>query len=165
MDGKDNKTEFFETLKQCGSDIQSLLQNREDLDGFLNMVTTFGAFPNISRRPSQESRSLIEIISKGRDVTILEKEFGAYFTSVNKPAGKSIPFMLRFSPLVKYLGGIRPEQAFFTRKCGTGEFYAALWPWRTTPENITVHFGYFSKAMSAEDYAKLKDAVGMYLPD
>jgi len=149
-----------DALKGCGKEIQCLLENISDVEGFMSLVGKFGTFPNIAKRPSDKSRSLIEIVSKGRDVTVLENELGIFFTSVSKPAGKSIPFMLRFSPVAKYLGGVRKEQSFFTKKSGSGEFYAALWPWQSTPENVTVHFGYFSKTMPDEDYQKLRNFIG-----
>lgn len=149
-----------EALKGCGKEIQCLLENIPEVEGFMSIVGRFGTFPNIAKRPSDKSRSLIEIVSKGRDVKVLESELGMFFTSVSKPAGKSIPFMLRFSPVAKYLGGVRKEQSFFTKKSGPGEFYAALWPWQSTPENVTVHFGYFSKTMPEEDYSRLRNFVG-----
>ena len=149
-----------EALKGCGKEIQCLLENIPEVEGFMSLVGRFGSFPNIAKRPSDKSRSLIEVVSKGRDVKVLESELGTFFTSVTKPAGKAIPFMLRFSPVAKYLGGVRKEQSFYTKKSGAGEFYAALWPWQSTPENVTVHFGYFSKTMPDEDYQKLRNFVG-----
>ena len=149
-----------EALKGCGKEIQCLFENTLEVEGFISLIGRFGSFPNISKRPKDQSRSLIEIVSKGRDVKVLESELGIFFTSVSKPAGHSIPFMLRFSPVAKYLGGVRKEQSFFTKKSGSGEFYAALWPWQSTPENVTVHFGYFSKTMPDEDYQKLRNFIG-----
>ena len=160
MDMNSSIKGMTEELKGCGKEIQSLLENISEVEGFMSLVGRFGTFPNIAKRPSDKSRSLIEIVSKGRDVTALENELGIFFTSVSKPAGKSIPFMLRFSPVAKYLGGVRKEQSFYTKKSGAGEFYAALWPWQSTPENVTIHFGFFSKTMPDEDYQKLRNFIG-----
>ena len=87
----------------------------------------------------------------------------SFFGKPAKAPGKGLPVSLRFDPTVKYLGGIRKDQALFLKKLKTGSFYGALWPWRQDPRKIEVLLGFFSSSMSDEDYNKLATLVQKFL--
>ncbi len=126
---------------------------------FLTLVELLDTLPNMSKVPYDVTRSLYQSVSKGRDIHALGRELEGFFGPAKKEAGKPLPKMLRFHPAIKYLDGIRDEQALYIKKTKNGFFYGALWPWFKTPENITVHLGYIGNKMSGKDFDRLNKTV------
>jgi len=126
---------------------------------FLTLVELLDTLPNMSKVPYDVTRSLYQSVSKGRDIHMLGRELEGFFGPPKKEPGKPLPKMLRFHPTIKYLDGIRDEQALYIKKTKNGFFYGALWPWFKTPENITVHLGYIGNKMSGKDFDKLNKTV------
>ncbi len=118
---------------------------------FLTLVELLNALPDMRKTPYNVTRSLYQAVSQGRDIETLGKQLEGFFGTAKKPAGKSMPVKLRFSATLKYLDGIRKEQALYLRKAGRGHYYGALWPWRKEPGKITVHLGYCPSKMSDAD--------------
>ena len=100
---------------------------------FLTMVELLDTLPDMSKVPYDVTRSLYQAVSKGRDIQTLGKELEGFFGSPKKPAGKPMPVTLRLNPSIKYLRGIREEQALFMKKTKNGFYYGALWPWIESP--------------------------------
>jgi hypothetical protein len=123
---------------------------------FLCLVELLDTLPNMQRTPYDVTRSLYQAVSKGRDVHRLGRELEGFFGPPKKPAGKPMPVTMRFHPSIKYLHGIREEQALYIRKTKNGFYYGALWPWYKKPGNITVHLGYCGNKMSNKDYENLE---------
>jgi hypothetical protein len=126
---------------------------------FLCLVQLLDTLPNMKRAPYDLTRSLYQAVSKGKDIHTLGKELEGFFGPPIKPAGQPLPLKMRFNPSVKYLRGVRDEQALYTRKTKKGFYYGALWPWYKKDENITVHLGYCSNKMSGKDYANFEKLV------
>jgi hypothetical protein len=118
---------------------------------FLTLVELLDALPDMQKTPYNVTRSLYQAVSQGRDIETLGKQLEGFFGAAKKPAGKPMPVKLRFSATLKYLNGIREEQALYLRKAGRGYYYGALWPWHKEPGKITVHLGYCTNKMSGAD--------------
>jgi hypothetical protein len=58
-----------------------------------------------------------------------------------KVSGKEVYFPTRIQELVDSLGGLRIEQSFFFRQDGMQVIYAAIWPWQSDPNRITLKSG------------------------
>ncbi len=126
---------------------------------FLCLVQLLDTLPNMNKVPYDQTHSLYQAVSKGRDIHTLSKELEGFFGSPAKPAGQPLPLKMRFNPSVKYLRGIRDEQVLYLKKTANGFYYGALFPWYKKSENITVHLGYCSNRMSRKDYAHLEKLV------
>ena len=140
-------------------EIKDLKINFNITKGFLNLVKKIDSLPKMDKTPYAKTRSLYQAVSKDRDLNTLEKQLEDFFGPPIKPAGKSIPIMLRNNPSVKYLNGIREEQTLFIRKVKQGLYYGALLPWGSKEENITVHLGFCSHKMSKQEYNRLEKLV------
>ncbi|MBU0987755.1 MAG: DUF1566 domain-containing protein, partial [Proteobacteria bacterium] len=127
--------------------------------GFLDLVKKIDSLSGMKKTDYSQIRSLYQAVSKGRDVFAMEKELDEFFGPPTKPAGKSLPFLLRFNPSIKYLDGIRKEQILFIKKVKAGFYYGALWPWKRDPLQITIHLGFCSHKMSDKDFKKLEELV------
>lgn len=125
---------------------------------FLTLVELLDALPDIQKTPYNVTRSLYQAVSQDRDIETLGKQLEGFFGPAKKPAGKPMPVKLRFNATLKYLNGIREEQALYLRKAGKGHYYGALWPWHKERGKVTVHLGYCTNKMSntdVENYQRL----------
>ncbi|MFZ0133037.1 MAG: DUF1566 domain-containing protein [Desulfobacterales bacterium] len=126
---------------------------------FLTLVELLDALPEMQKTPYNVTRSLYQAVSEGRDIVTLGLQLEGFFGPAKKPAGKPMPVKLRFNATLKYLNGIREEQALYLRKAGRGFYYGALWPWHKKPGNITVHLGYCPNKMSGRDVENFQRLV------
>ena len=113
----------------------------------------------MKRVPYDITRSLYQAVSKGRDMNTLGKKLEGFFGPPVKSAGQPTSLKMRFNPAIKYLRGVRDEQALYTKKTKNGFFYGALWPWYKKTENVTVHLGYCSNKMSGKDFTNFQKLV------
>jgi len=146
-------------LKKENQEIISLKRDLNSTKFFLELVKHFDKLPQMEKTPYDATRSLYQAVSKGRDISTLEKKLETFYGPPRKASGKSMPLSLRFNTSTKYLRGIRDEQSLFLKETKEGFFYAALWPWQKTRGNITVHLGYISRKMSKKDYIDLEKLI------
>jgi tetratricopeptide (TPR) repeat protein len=145
--------------KTKSKEVIDLKINLHNTKGFLEVVKKIDSLPDMQRTAYSETRSLYQTVSKGKDLNVLTQELEEFFGQPVKPAGKSMPFMLRFNPSIKYLGGVREDQLLFIKKVKAGFYYGALWPWKREPDKVTVHLGFCSHKMSDKDFKQLKELV------
>ena len=141
---------------------QELIGLKNDLNStrkFLELVSFLDKVPQMEKTSYDATRSLYQAVSKGRNISTLEKKLETFFGPPQKASGKSLSVSLRLNPSTKYLRGVRKEQSLFLKKTENGFFYAALWPWFKNLENITVHLGHISNKMSKKDYNDLEKLV------
>ena len=141
---------------------QKMIRLKNDLDTtreFLELISFLDKAPQMERVSYNATRSLYQAVSRGRDISTLEKKLQTFFGPPRKESGKPMPISLRFNPSTKYLRGIRDEQSLFLRKTQEGFFYGALWPWSKNPKTITVHLGHIGSRMSKKDYIDLEKLV------
>lgn len=148
-----------EILTSDSDEIADLKANIETLEGFINLAREIDNLPDTRKRFFEESRSLYQVTTIGRNINELETMLAKFFGSAIKPSGKPLPRKLRKNSVVKYLGGIQKDQSLFLVSIKTGQFYGALWPWRRNKTKVEVHFGYCSDWMSDEDYDQLESLV------
>ena len=144
-------------------EIRDLANNEAALVGFLTLAKGIDDLPDMSLRFYEESRSLYQVTSSGRSIHELVEILSEFFGTPAKAPGKSLPAALRFDPTLKYLGGIRKDQALFLKKLKTGALFGALWPWQRNADKIEVHLGFYSSSMSDEDYNRLGTLVQKFL--
>ena len=98
------------------------------------------------RSSSQEFKSLEAVIRK-KDLELLKLLLARYLGSAAKEPGAQTTFPKEIQGLVDSLGGLRIEQSFFYRQREDHQvLYAALWPWESNPERITLKAGMRSVA-------------------
>jgi hypothetical protein len=69
--------------------------------------------------------------------SLLEKHLGP----AAKAPGQEADFPEDIRELVDALGGVRLEQSFFYKQEKGRVIYAALWPWQSNPDKITLKSG------------------------
>jgi hypothetical protein len=64
-----------------------------------------------------------------------------------KEFGKTVRFAKPAQAVVDHLGGIRPDQCLFLKEATHQPIaFAALWPWASNPDRITVKVGVFPRS-------------------
>ena len=69
--------------------------------------------------------------------SVLRKHLGPAM----KESGKEASFPQSIRKLVDSLGGLRIEQSFFCKQDGKQVIYAAIWPWQSDPNKLTLKSG------------------------
>ena len=152
-----------EFLTGDSKEIRDLANNEAALVGFLTLAKGIDDLPDMSNRFYEESRSLYQVTSSGHSIGELVEILSEFFGVPAKAPDQSIPVTLRFDPTVKYLGGIRKDQALFLKKLKTGAFYGALWPWQRDANKIEILLGFCSSSISKADFTQLGTLVQKFL--
>ena len=92
------------------------------------------------RLTSKEGKYLEAVISL-QDLDVLNSLLREYLGPATKVSGKDVYFPKKIKELVDSLGGLRIEQSFFYKQDGTQVIYAAIWPWQSDPNRITLKSG------------------------
>jgi hypothetical protein len=88
-----------------------------------------------------DSKEYLEVVVPRKDLERLQLILNRHLGPAAKEAGKKATFPKNVQNLVDSLGGLRIEQSFYYRETGTQLIFAALWPWESNPEKITLKAG------------------------
>ena len=157
-----DKASILNILDGNTKNLKLLKNNIELIVAFLELIDRLNSLVQLKPRSHEENRnlySLYKAVGEGLATGLVEKYLIPFFGAPVKRAGQKPSFWLKRHPSIKLMGKILPEQIFFIRKLGKGEFYAAIWPWDRKPGNLTIHLGYYASTLTDEDFRKLDDVV------
>ena len=107
----------------------------------MDMFTDIKENTAVEIRPNSEEGYLEGVVARpnlDKLLELLTKHLGP----AAKEAGKTAKFSGDIQKLVDLLGGLRGDQSFFFKEGEGGKvLYAALWPWASNPEKITLKAG------------------------
>jgi len=103
----------------------------EELKGTLKMEM---------RSDSQEMEYLEAVLQK-EDLKLLNSLLRKHLGPAAKECGEETNLPEEIQKLVDSLGGLRNEQSFFYKQEGHQIIYAAIWPWQSNPNKITLKSG------------------------
>jgi len=83
----------------------------------------------------------LEAVITLQDLDMVHSLLKEHLGPPTKVSGKEVTFPRKIQELVNSLGGLRIEQSFFYREKGGQVIYAAIWPWQSDPNRITVKSG------------------------
>jgi hypothetical protein len=92
------------------------------------------------RLTSKEGKYLEAVITL-QDLDVLNSLLKEHLGPATKVSGKEVYFPTKIQELVDSLGGLRIEQSFFYKQDGTQVIYAAIWPWQSDPNRVTLKSG------------------------
>ncbi|HSO18349.1 MAG TPA: DUF1566 domain-containing protein [Desulfosarcina sp.] len=144
-------------------EIRDLANNQAALVGFLTLIKGVDDLPEMNARFYEKPRSLYQVTSSGQGIEELMTILAEFFGPPASSPGKNLPVSLRFDPTVKFLGGIRKDQALFLKKLKTGSFYGALWPWQRDRQKIEILIGFYASSMSDADLRRMEALVQKFL--
>jgi hypothetical protein len=92
-------------------------------------------------RPISQGLEYLEAVINKRDLESLESLLRKHLGPAAKEFGEEVMLPEEIQKVVDSLGGLRFEQSFFYRKDGDEVTYAAIWPWQSNPDKITLKSG------------------------
>jgi hypothetical protein len=108
----------------------------------MNLIEELRATLRMEVRGTSRGNEYLEAVIGRNDLDLLQPFLRKHFGSAAKEAGKQAALPVEIQGLVDSMGGLRIEQAFFYKRAeGQQVLYAALWPWESNPEKITLKTG------------------------
>ena len=92
-------------------------------------------------RPSSVGLEYLEAVVNKKDLELLNSLLEKYLGPAAKESGKKVNLPKEIQKIVDSLGGLRNEQSFFYRQDGNKVTYAAIWPWESNPDKMTLKSG------------------------
>jgi len=89
-------------------------------------------------RPSSEGMEYLEAVVNKKDLDLLYSILTKRLGPAAKESGKEADLPQEIQETVDSLGGVRYDQSFFYKRDIKGIAYAALWPWASNPDKITL---------------------------
>ena len=83
----------------------------------------------------------LEAVLQTNDLELLHSLLRKHLGPAAKESGKEANLPKEIGALVDALGGLRKEQSFFYRQDGHQVIYAAIWPWQSNPNKVTLKAG------------------------
>jgi hypothetical protein len=95
----------------------------------------------IEIRPISHGLEYLEAVINAKDLGLLNSLLRKHLGPAAKEAGKESNLPKEIQEIVDSLGGLRNDQSFFYRQEGNKVIYAAIWPWASNPDKITLKSG------------------------
>ena len=92
-------------------------------------------------RPNSQGSEYLEAVISKQDLELLHSLLKKHLGPAAKESGKEANLSNEIQKVVDALGGLRNEQSFFYKQEGDKVIYAALWPWGSNPDKITLKSG------------------------
>lgn len=92
-------------------------------------------------RPNSQGLKYLEAVLHKKDLELLNSLLKKHLGLPAKKSGKEANMPKEIQKLVDSLGGLRNEQSFFYRQDSNQVIYAAIWPWESNPNKITLKSG------------------------
>jgi len=107
----------------------------------MNLVEEIEKTLKMEIRLTSEGGKYLEAVITLQDLDVLNSLLREYLGPATKVSGKDVYLPTKIQELVDSLGGLRIEQSFFYKQDGTQVIYAAIWPWQSDPNRITLKSG------------------------
>jgi len=107
----------------------------------MNMIEEIRETLTMEIRSNSCGFEYLEAVTKKDDLESLKSILMKYLGSAAKEQGKGANFSVEIQRLVDSMGGLRIDQSFFFKREDGKVVYAALWPWESNPEKITLKAG------------------------
>ena len=107
----------------------------------MNLVEEINKTLKMEIRLTSKGGTYLEAVITLQDLDVLNSLLREHLGPATKVSGKEVYFPTKIQELVDSLGGLRIEQSFFYKQDGTQVIYAAIWPWQSDPNRITLKSG------------------------
>ncbi|MGQ9648345.1 MAG: hypothetical protein ACUVWO_17620 [Thermodesulfobacteriota bacterium] len=110
-------------------------------DKAMNLIEALKKAVRMEVRATSRGKEYLEAVIGMEDLEALHSFLERELAPAAKKPGQEVSFPKKIQKLVDSLGGLRIEQSFFYKEDGKQVVYAALWPWRSDPNKITLKSG------------------------
>ena len=107
----------------------------------MNMIEEIKGTLRMEIRPISKGLEYLEAVINQKDLELLNALIKKHLGPAAKESGKETNLPKAIQKLVDSLGGLRNEQSFFYKQDGNKVTYAAIWPWASNPNKLTLKSG------------------------
>ena len=107
----------------------------------MNVIEEMRITLEMELRPLSKGNEYLEAVLDTGQLESLQSILNKHLGVAAKEAGKEARLPKEIQRHVDAMGGLRLEQSFYYKKEGTKVFFAALWPWQSNPNKVTVKVG------------------------
>ena len=107
----------------------------------MNLIEEIKEALSMEIRSNSQGSEYLEAVINMKDLELLHSLLRKYLGSAAKEYGKEAILPKEIQTIVDSLGGLQNEQSFFYRQEGHQVIYAAIWPWKSNPNKITLKSG------------------------
>ena len=107
----------------------------------MNIIEELKRTLSLEIRLSSIGLEYLEGVIDKRDLELLNSLLKKYIGPAVKESGKEANLPKEIQKIADALGGLRNEQSFFYRQESNQVTFAAVWPWESDPDKITLKCG------------------------
>ena len=107
----------------------------------MNMIEEIKKTLKMEIRQNSQGPEYLEAVIYKKDLELLNGLLKKHLGPAAKDSGKKANLPREVQELVGALGGLRNEQSFFYRQEGNQVLFAAIWPWQSNPDKLTLKCG------------------------
>jgi hypothetical protein len=107
----------------------------------MNLITEIKKTVRMEIRATSHGTEYLEAVITLEDLEVLHSLLRKHLGPATKESGKEVSFPQGIRELIDSLGGLRVEQSFFYKQDGKQVTYAAIWPWQSDPNRVTLKTG------------------------
>ena len=117
----------------------------------MNMIEEIKGTFRMEIRPNSQGLEYLEAVINKKDLALLQSLLKKHLGPAAKEPGKEPNLPKEIQKIIGAMGGLWRDQSFFYKQEGNEVIYAALWPWESNPNKITLKSG-LKKLVSKESY-------------
>jgi hypothetical protein len=107
----------------------------------MNMIEEIKKTLKMEIRPNSEGKEYLEAVIVKKDLNLLESLLKKHLGQVALESGKEPQLPEAVQKILDSLGGLWHGQSFFHKQKGDEVLFAALWPWESNPDKVTLKAG------------------------
>lgn len=107
----------------------------------MDMIKELKGNLKMEMRSDSEGKEYLEAVLEEKEVKRLYSLLRKHLGPAAKECGAEANLPEEIQELVDSLGGLRKEQSFFFKQEAHQITYAAIWPWQSNPNKITLKSG------------------------
>ena len=107
----------------------------------MNIIEELKRALSLEIRISTIGLEYLEGVIDKRDLELLNSLLKKYIGPAVKESGKEANLPKEIQIIAEALGGLRNEQSFFYRQESNQVTFAAVWPWESDPDKMTLKCG------------------------
>jgi hypothetical protein len=107
----------------------------------MDMIREIRDHVRMEVRSNSTSSEYLEAVIRKSNLELLQPIITKHLGPAAKEPGEEVNFSEEVKKVVDSLGGLRMEQSFYCRREDNKVVFAALWPWQSDPERITLKAG------------------------
>ncbi len=108
----------------------------------MNVIEEIKKTLKMEVRSNSRGKEYLEAVVDRKDLKSLQSILIRHLGAAAKELGKEMKLPDEIQRKADAVGGLRIEQSFFYKRAKSTVTFAALWPWESNPEKITLKSGY-----------------------